>query len=309
MNKSHKFHHIFVLNSILKEFFGEHYPREIVSLIIRFNYVPLKIYCGRNYTIFMNHTISVYGPKYVRKLKKLDMRDIKSIHSGSSHIIVQMLTDNKTYGWGTAGWGQLGQTYTDEPHVLSLGLNIILIGCGDFHTIILEKYDIIYKLYSCGCNNRGQLGLGHFDRTCPAQEINLNINETNLKNNIMSIKCGAYHTIVLISNKCYVWGANEYGQLGIGDFNDRTLPRELMMSNIIEISCGEYHTGALVCNKGYIWGKNNYGQLGLGDNQSRNLPQELSLPNLISLKCGRNHTMALTRIGKVYIWGDNEWGN
>lgn len=45
---------------------------------------------------------------------------------------------------------------------------------------------------------------------------------------IVSITCGKHHTVAVIKlDTVYVWGGNEWGQLGLGDTKNRNTPRKL----------------------------------------------------------------------------------
>ena len=95
------------------------------------------------------------------------------------------------------------------------------------------------------------------------------------------LKCGYNHSIMLCDNQVYVWGANGYGQLGLGHNNDVNSPQKLNLDNIIKISCGLYHSMAITnLNQVYVWGGNGYGQLGLGHNNNVNSLQKLNLDNI-----------------------------
>ena len=128
----------------------------------------------------------------------------------------------------------------------------------------------------------------------------------------IQISCGLDHTI-LLSDKIYVWGQNDNGQLGLGHEKNVTSPTELILPmDIKSISCGWYHNIALtyVLNKLCVWGNNTQGQLGLGHNKCQKIPIELFLCATIkSVSCGGYHTVALTVIpNKIYVWGSNESG-
>ena len=85
-----------------------------------------------------------------------------------------------------------------------------------------------------------------------------------------------------------VFGSNLYGQLGLGDNQNRNKP-ELLMTDpeIKQIICGGHHT-MIWRNNGdvLVFGYNEEGQLGLGDNQNRNKP--VFLMNNINLKMMNN---------------------
>ena len=86
-----------------------------------------------------------------------------------------------------------------------------------------------------GCNEYGQLGLGHNN--------NINIptllmNDTTIKN----IICGTFHTIIYKNNgDVLVFGHNDYGQLGLGHNNNINVPTLLMNDTTIKnIICGGF---------------------------------------------------------------------
>ncbi|MBI4083652.1 MAG: Ig-like domain-containing protein, partial [Candidatus Lambdaproteobacteria bacterium] len=143
---------------------------------------------------------------------------------------------------------------------------------------------------------------------------------------------GLNHTCAVLSNgpvKC--WGSNGYGQLGLGDAENRGDNAGEMGANLpavdlgtgrtaIAVYAGTEHTCALL-NNGQVkcWGKNGAGELGLGDTSARgDVPGEMgdSLP-AVDLGTGRTaraigkgwvHTCALLDDGSVKCWGTNEYG-
>jgi hypothetical protein len=63
----------------------------------------------------------------------------------------------------------------------------------------------------------------------------------------------------------------------------------------------------------YSWGSNIYGQLGIGkitDYEEINLIEYSKFENNLidDICCGFNHTLALSKKGKVFAWGNNEFG-
>merc|ERR1739841_51650 len=63
----------------------------------------------------------------------------------------------------------------------------------------------------------------------------------------------------------YLFGGNVYGQLGLGDTNNRHKPiKHPSLSNIIDISKGGFQTFTKTSNNEiYAFGQNNYSQLGI----------------------------------------------
>ncbi len=136
-----------------------------------------------------------------------------------------------------------------------------------------------------GANTDGQLGLGDTNHRGdnPAEmgdqlpTVNLGTGRT-----AVAISSGGSHTCALLDNhtvKC--WGSNAFGQLGLGDTNNRgddpgEMGDQLPAVNLgtgrtaVAISSGTEQTCALLDNHAVkCWGDNAVGQLGLGDTTDR----------------------------------------
>ena len=143
---------------------------------------------------------------------------------------------------------------------------------------------------------------------------------------VVSIVAGAWHTCALTDGgavKC--WGDNRYGQLGLGDRENRgDAPSELTASGsvvlgkldrAVAIAAGEFHTCVLL-DDGRVkcWGLNGVGQLGLGDVEPRGLKTSRmgdALPEVAISKqvsAGDSHTCVVTWAGTVKCRGWNEFG-
>eukprot|EP00826_Nyctotherus_ovalis_P037218 TRINITY_DN3382_c0_g2_i1.p1 TRINITY_DN3382_c0_g2~~TRINITY_DN3382_c0_g2_i1.p1 ORF type:complete len:803 (-),score=226.48 TRINITY_DN3382_c0_g2_i1:643-3051(-) len=90
------------------------------------------------------------------------------------------------------------------------------------------------------------------------------------QNRAADIKMGDGFTLLLTEKGAlYSYGANGYGQLGLGDFKSHDFAEKVPLSNVAQIMCGNDH--CLAIDNGhqlYSWGSNSYGQLGddsLGD--------------------------------------------
>src|SRR5579863_2683354 len=253
--------YICVLKQYLAQIMGEHYPREIVTLIILASYEDIKISCGYYHSVILkNNKIYIQG---LSSQYQMDVRfeNIRSISCGCEYTVISLkMNSNKLYIWGNNEYGQIGVGNYDtqcSPQELLFCSDIKLVECGYHHTFVLLKSE---ECYCWGGNEYGQLGLGNFNRNQNTPQ------KLFLLPDIVSIKCGGHHTVALTkSNKCYVWGRNNCGQLGLGDKCDKcdhiNFPQELNLSNIISVSGGAYHTIALTNNKNeiYVWGFNKYG--------------------------------------------------
>ncbi|XP_017782153.1 PREDICTED: ultraviolet-B receptor UVR8 [Nicrophorus vespilloides] len=115
----------------------------------------------------------------------------------------------------------------------------------------------------------------------------------------------------------YAWGANSYGQLGLGVKADAQLePREvhlegtgLRAENIVEISGGAGHT-LVLDNNGHVYccGWNMKGQLGLSDDTLKFEQIEILAGfKIVHVSCGWDFSSALTACGKLFVWGNNAY--
>uniref|UniRef100_A0A671E2K0 X-linked retinitis pigmentosa GTPase regulator n=1 Tax=Rhinolophus ferrumequinum TaxID=59479 RepID=A0A671E2K0_RHIFE len=138
------------------------------------------------------------------------------------------------------------------------------------------------------------------------------------KNDIPTcLACGDEHTaIVTGNNKLYMFGSNNWGQLGLGSKSAVSKPtcvKALKPEKVKLAACGRNHT--LVSTEGgkvYAAGGNNEGQLGLGDTKDRSTFHPIdfftSQHQLKQLSAGSNTSAALTEDGKLFMWGDNSEG-
>jgi alpha-tubulin suppressor-like RCC1 family protein len=115
------------------------------------------------------------------------------------------------------------------------------------------------------------------------------------------------------SGEVYAWGNNEFGQLGLGDKEDRLTPTKVPgLTGVKAIIAGGGHFFALTeSGEVYAWGWNEAGQLGLGDTENRLTPTKV--PGLTGVKAiaiiaGGLYSLALTESGEVYAWGQNRGG-
>ena len=93
---------------------------------------------------------------------------------------------------------------------------------------------------------------------------------------LRNISAGTFYSLVLTENgQVYAFGDNGYGQLGLGDTNNRLVPTSIpMLNNIMQISAGMDYSLVLAENgQEKALGRNKGGQLGLGDNKKRMAPK------------------------------------
>jgi cysteine-rich repeat protein len=247
--------------------------------------------------------------------------------------------------WGDNSYGQLGLGDTeargDEPNEMGENLPTVALGSGRYATSIATGMNHVCALLDDGSikcwgdNLNGTLGLGDTEnRGDEPDEMGDNLPAVSLGTGLraVGIAAGLGVTCALLNDrslKC--WGHNRYGQLGLGDTEDRgdepgemgnNLPAVNLNADLRPIALAT--TGGGTCallddSSVRCWGMNSGGALGTGDDDPYNYrgdePGEMgdALP-AISLGTGRRAVSvepqcALLDDGSVKCWGSNWLGS
>lgn len=132
---------------------------------------------------------------------------------------------------------------------------------------------------------------------------------------ILKVACGKYHTLFLTgSRQVLATGLAGRGRLGVGDVGSKnvSVPKQVAyLGEVVDVSCGKDFSLALdSAGVVYSWGSNKYGCLGNGSAKSEQWePAALNeLPEIACIVAGQIHCGAITRRGKVCMWGSGEQG-
>ncbi|XP_031258374.1 ultraviolet-B receptor UVR8-like isoform X2 [Pistacia vera] len=249
------------------------------------------------------------------QLSALDDLEIVSVTCGADHTTAYSESRMEVYSWGWGDFGRLGHgnssdLFTPQPIKALHGLRIKQIACGDSHCLAVTMEG---EVQSWGRNQNGQLGLGTTEDALVPQKI-----QAFQGVSIKMVAAGAEHSVAVTENgELYGWGWGRYGNLGLGDRNDRLIPEKISTLNLqgermVTVACGWRHTISVSSSGGlYTYGWSKYGQLGHGDFKDHLVPHKLEAlrDSFISqISGGWRHTMALTFDGKLYGWGWNKFG-
>ncbi|XP_060212896.1 ultraviolet-B receptor UVR8 isoform X2 [Lycium barbarum] len=139
---------------------------------------------------------------------------------------------------------RLGIVWTDDelsPMCVSslLGIGIESVAAGLWHTVCVSADGDVYAF---GGNQFGQLGTGAEQ----AETLPRLLEAPSLENiHVKVVSCGARHTAVVTGDsKVFCWGWNKYGQLGLGDVIDRSIPSQVSIDGHVptNVACGWWHT-------------------------------------------------------------------
>ena len=171
------------------------------------------------------------------------------------------------------------------------------------------------KLFVFGYNGDGGLGLGDINnRNTPTE-----LTDSRIRGKVKKVTSNLRGVtfIETTDNKLFVFGRNNYGQLGLGDTSGRNTPTELTDSRIRgkikKVTLGNYNSFIETTdNKFFVFGRNNKGQLGLGDTSDRNTPTELTDSRIkgkvkkVTLSGG--NSFIETTDNKLFVFGRNHYG-
>ena len=109
----------------------------------------------------------------------------------------------------------------------------------------------------------------------------------------------------------FVWGQNNYGQLGLNDTANRSSPVQVgALTGWSQIAAGQYHSiAAKTDGTLWSWGNNGFGRLGLNDTTNRSSPVQIgALTTWYEVAAGFRHTLATKTDGTLWSWGINSSG-
>ncbi|GAX82276.1 hypothetical protein CEUSTIGMA_g9705.t1 [Chlamydomonas eustigma] len=196
-----------------------------------------------------------------------------SIACGSEHSVAST-SAGQVWAWGWGRYGNLGDGNREDRLVpvrtLGLdGVHISQVACGWRHSMAVDKEG---RMYTFGWSKYGQLGHGDLE-----YQLKPKIVEPLSALRVETIAGGWRHSMAAASDgKLYGWGWNKFGQLGVGDGDDRCTP------SIVPLPSSEPESALpALTNTGCI----------------------TSISAVRLLACGWRHTMVAMNDGRVYSWG------
>ncbi|NOQ50036.1 MAG: hypothetical protein GQ557_00020, partial [Mycoplasmataceae bacterium] len=296
------------------------------------------------FPIAMYQNTSINEEKTIPRLETITGRIIDfDLGDFSSGITIDTTGDGKAnslYMWGNNQVGQLGlgdntnyntpMIVTDLPEggIIDFSLGETQSGA----TIDTTGDGKADSLYMWGDNEDGQLGLGS-EKTEASYNTPQEVT-TLPEGELIDLSFGSNDSGVTIdttgdgvADTLYMWGYNEYGQLGLGNFVNYDTPQEvtdLPQGGIIDFDLGYHHVGTIIDTTGdgtadsiYMWGANLTGQIGDGTDESSPTPIEIIINSggsIVDFELGgydTGVTFDTTADGKadtIYVWGGNFWG-
>ncbi|XP_026152678.1 probable E3 ubiquitin-protein ligase HERC1 isoform X2 [Mastacembelus armatus] len=168
-------------------------------------------------------------------------------------------------------------------------------------------------VYVWGSNSSHQLAEGTLEKIL-LPKLTQGFNDAQM------IEAGQYCTFsVSADGSVKACGKGSYGRLGLGDSNNQSMPKKLVLDphrNMKKVSSSkgsDGHTLAItVEGEVFSWGDGEYGKLGHGNSATQKYPKIIQGPLLgkvvVCVSAGYRHSAAVTNDGELYTWGEGDFG-
>lgn len=233
------------------------------------NYNIVKIACGENHVLLLDHEGSVFsfgiGCDYPKKIENIPK--INRVYAGPT---ISLLIDVDMFCWvfGNNSHGQLGLGFYNDfisvpekiPHVK----DIVSASCGAGHMILIDSNGVCY---STGFGENGQLGLGS------PRTVNIPTKIERLPI-IVRVYCSSTQTYMVDIDGNVLTCGNIYFKSSFFAY----YPTKIYGCDIVNI-IGAENSVIFINNNGEClsFGFNVFGQLGLGDRNTRKIPEKIPL--------------------------------
>ncbi len=216
--------------------------------------------------------------------------------------------------WGTSSTNRVPEAIP-LTGVLA-GKRISRFAVGDYHSLALCTDG---TLVAWGSNSEGQLG----NNSTVASDTPVRVVATLLAGKTLThLAAGDSFSLIRCSDgSLFSWGSNAYGKLGVGDYDNRTVPIAVNRSGVlagktpVEIAAGSAFS-LVRCSDGTLaaWGFNYNGQLGNQSTDDSLNPVLVSRSGVLagrtvqSIDAGGSFAIALCTDGSLATWGHNYYG-
>lgn len=269
-----------------------------------------------------------------RQTVPLDMTEFFPLRSGErvrevvlgQQFSTALTTQGRVFTWGDNRQGQLGDaSFTSRmvPTDITRQFNlhseetITSLAMGSSHAGARSS---VGRVFMWGSGDNGRLGDGVLVDRPVSSPIDITTHfALNPDEALLTLVLGGAHSAALSSQgRLFMWGWNEYGQLGDGTTANRHTPtlihnRFTFMNEetLTQVSLGAQHSAAL-SDQGrlWVWGDGSGGKLAGLTTQNSPMVANAMFPwrlaeQPLTLSLGLDHGATLSTQGRLFTWGTN----
>jgi alpha-tubulin suppressor-like RCC1 family protein len=236
------------------------------------------------------------GPVQVKGLANVVDFDTSNSHSAA------VTADGSVWVWGLNDYGQLhtgGSSEVLAPIRVSELKDIVKVRTGNRYSIALDKGG---NVWFWGYNSKGQVE-DEAEGTPMKPEIVNELRGAEIKD----IEAGDFHSLALsLEGNVYVWGANDFGQLGDSTLTNRYSPIKINTPSSVKFINAKGNTSICITetDKVFFWGESSYPAA-----RKISIPEEVqNISNSYIVEANNNNIVQLTKYGNVSAYGSNKYG-
>ncbi|CAI5946120.1 unnamed protein product [Closterium sp. NIES-64] len=267
---------------------------------------------GWNQRSTLGHPPAPAAPREAVPCQVESLKDEKIVQAaiGGWHCLA-VNEKGTAFSWGGNEYGQCAAKVADKLHGNKLSARDILspfpcvpqlrvkqVAAGGTHSVVLTREGEVWVW-------------GQPWPPADAKQVWVPAKVPGLKG-VRSIAVGAFHNLALKGDgRVVAWGSNEYGQLGTGDTQPRSLPVDLPQlthAHVVDITAGGWHSMA-VSRSGQVWawGRGEHGRMGFGEDKTiKAVPTVVTLlagETVVQASCGGTHSLVVTLDGRMFTFG------
>jgi alpha-tubulin suppressor-like RCC1 family protein len=253
-----------------------------------------KLFCwGTNsHNQLGNNSTSGYSPEPVQE--STGATDWVDVSAGGGHTCA-IKTNGTLFCWGYDYYGQGGDNslFADSRVPVQESTDATdwaRVSAGGVHSCAIKTNGTVF---CWGYNGGGQLGTNLIDLS------SIPVQESTRATDWARVSAGDASTCAIKTNgTLFCWGPV-------------LIQESTSATDWAGVSAGYRHTCALKTDGTlFCWGHNEYGQLGNNSNTNSPVPvqESTSATDWANLSVGGHHTCANKTDGKLFCWGDNEYG-
>lgn len=236
-----------------------------------------------------------------------------AVATGDSDHSVLLGVDGRVYTWGKNPYGLLGgtergaTTVRAEPTPVPGLADVIAIAACRNAAAALRSDGTVWMW---GSDQEGLLATGTIFRSGEnAKEYYIPRSIPGVSD-VKAIACGTTHMVALGSDgTVWTWGANKYGQLGLGDTERRAAPTQVTsLSGITDIFAVETMSAARRGDGSWVTWGNGPSTLSLATDTPAQVLTPMPLPGALRDAVAIGSSIALMRDATVRTWGSNMFG-